>query len=48
MNIFISDLSPIVSAQNLDNKRVVKMVLETAQLLSTAIESYTQYPPTLL
>lgn len=37
MNIFTSDESPIVSAYNLDNKRVVKMVLESAQLLSTAI-----------
>ncbi|HJD56944.1 MAG TPA: pyrimidine dimer DNA glycosylase/endonuclease V [Rickettsia endosymbiont of Sericostoma sp.] len=37
MNIFVTNNCPIISAQALDNKRVVKMVLETAQLLSTAI-----------
>lgn len=37
MNLFASDPSPILSAQYLDDKRVVKMVLETAQLLSTAV-----------
>ena len=37
MNIFVTDIDPEISAQNLDNKRVVKMVLETAQMLSTAL-----------
>ncbi|WP_341794884.1 pyrimidine dimer DNA glycosylase/endonuclease V [Rickettsia endosymbiont of Rhinocyllus conicus] len=37
MNIFVTDISPIVSAQALDDKRVVKMILESAQLLSSAI-----------
>ena len=37
MNIFVTDPCPKISAQNLDNKRVVKMLLESAQLLSTAI-----------
>lgn len=37
MNIFATDPSPIKSAQYLDSKRVVKMVLESAQMLSTAI-----------
>lgn len=37
MNIFVSDKDPKISAINLDDKRVVKMILETAQLLSTAI-----------
>lgn len=37
MNIFVTSNYPKISAQALDNKRVVKMVLETAQLLSTAI-----------
>jgi hypothetical protein len=37
MNIFVTNKCPKLSAQALDNKRVVKMVLETAQLLSTAI-----------
>jgi hypothetical protein len=37
MNIFISDLCPVQSAQNLDSKRVVKMILESAQLLSNSM-----------
>lgn len=37
MNIFVSSLDPYACANHLDDKRVVKMVLETAQLLSTAI-----------
>lgn len=37
MNIFVSDKCPIKCAAYLDNRRVVKMVLETAQLLSTSI-----------
>jgi hypothetical protein len=37
MNIFAIDPDPIICAEELDNKRVVKMVLETCQLLSTAI-----------
>lgn len=36
MNIFLTDPDPTVCAQALDNSRVVKMVLETAQLLSAA------------
>lgn len=37
MNIFLSSPDPRLCAQALDDKRLVKMVLETAQLLSTAI-----------
>lgn len=37
MNIFVSDASPEISARNLDDKRVVKMILESTQLLCTAI-----------
>lgn len=37
MNIFATSQCPISSAQALDDKRVVKMCLETAQLLSGAI-----------
>lgn len=37
MNIFATDPCPRISAQNLDDKRVSKMVLETAQMLSSAI-----------
>jgi hypothetical protein len=40
MNIFATSLSPKESAINLDNKRVVKMVLESMQMLSTAIYFY--------
>jgi Pyrimidine dimer DNA glycosylase len=36
MNIFMTDPCPRQCAIALDNKRLVKMVLETAQLLSTA------------
>jgi len=36
MNIFALDSDPTVSAQMMVDKHVVKMVLETAQLLSTA------------
>lgn len=35
MNIFILDPDPIKAAQNLCDKHVVKMCLETAQILST-------------
>lgn len=37
MNIFATSSCPIESARYLDDKRVVKMVLESAQMLSTAI-----------
>ena len=36
MNIFVVDESPVVSAQQLCDKHVVKMILESAQMLSTA------------
>lgn len=36
MNIFYIDQSPIKCAQQMVDKHVVKMILETAQLLSTA------------
>ena len=37
MNIFVSDKNPDIAAKNLDDKRLIKMCLETAQLLATAI-----------
>ena len=37
MNSFATSSSPAVSAQALDDKRVVKMVLESCQLLNNAI-----------
>lgn len=40
MNIFVSDPNPQKSAQFLDDKRVIKMILESAQMLSTAINEY--------
>lgn len=36
MNIFMVDASPAIAAQSLVDKHVVKMILESAQLLSTA------------
>lgn len=36
MNIFLSSDDPLLCAQALDDKRVVKMALETAQLLASA------------
>lgn len=41
MNIFITNLCPVLSAQALDNKRVVKMILESGQMLSSAIWLHT-------
>ena len=37
MNIFASYSDPVLCAEYLDDKRLVKMILETAQLLSTAV-----------
>lgn len=37
MNIFVTDKDPRVCAEWLDDKRVNKMILESAQMLSTAI-----------
>ena len=37
MNIFATDSCPIECAKNLDDKRVVKMVLESTQMLCTAL-----------
>lgn len=37
MNIFVSSPSPMASAIALDDKRVNKMILESAQMLSTAM-----------
>ena len=37
MNIFFTDPSPIKSAKYLDTKRVNKMILESCQMLATAV-----------
>jgi len=39
MNIFFTSFCPKECARYLDDKRVVKMCLETAQMLSTAVRS---------
>ena len=46
MNIFVLDRNPILAAQYQHDKHVVKMVLETAQLLSTARPFEGSYKPT--
>jgi hypothetical protein len=53
MNIFACDYDPVTAAKCLDDRRVVKMVLETAQLLSGALYllgywNYNLYKPTHL
>lgn len=40
MNIFASDDDPKIAAKNLDDKRVVKMALETAQMISAVAHRY--------
>ena len=40
MNIFVTSSCPDKCAEYLDDKRVVKMVLETAQILSTVVRFY--------
>ena len=37
MNIFVLDANPRLAAEYMCNKHVVKMIVETAQLLSTAV-----------
>lgn len=37
MNIFVTNPCPKESAKALDDKRVIKMILETAQMLSTVV-----------
>lgn len=49
MNIFATDYSPIKAAQNLADVHVIKMTLESAQLLCTYLDSIgvdTPYKPT--
>lgn len=36
MNIYTTDSDPVIAAQNLDDKRLSKSILEVAQILSTA------------
>lgn len=51
MNIFVTHEDPRVSAIYLDDKRVIKMILESAQMLCTALHIHgashlAQYKPT--
>jgi hypothetical protein len=49
MNIFVLDQDPVVSAKSLCDKHVVKMTLETAQILSTVhwiLDGHGPYKPT--
>ena len=41
MNIFFLDKTPSFSAQYLCDKHIPKMLLESAQMLSTAVQNYT-------
>jgi hypothetical protein len=45
VNIFVTSDCPVECAKNLDDKRVVKMVLETAQMLCTALNLANQKTP---
>lgn len=40
MNIFVTDPDPVISAKALDDLRLNKMIIETAQLLSTAMHEH--------
>lgn len=37
MNLFVTDTDPVRAATHLDDKRVVKIILESAQILSTVL-----------
>lgn len=47
MNIFVTSPDPVACAYFLDDKRVIKMVLETAQLLSTVLHQKGYSHPSL-
>jgi len=47
MNIFVTDSDPVVSAQNLDDKRVTKMLLESAQILCSALSNLNSWSSNL-
>lgn len=40
MNIFVTNSDPRISAKNLDDKRVIKMINESVQLLVTALHHH--------
>ena len=45
MNIFVVDEDPEVAARQLCDKHVVKMILETAQMMCTVAHGYGYSPP---
>lgn len=45
MNIFFLDNSPLVAAQMMHDKHVVKMILESAQILSTVCAAHNAWVP---
>ena len=45
MNIFVLDEDPVVAATMSCDKHVVKMILETAQMLSTVAHSHGHEAP---
>ena len=45
MNIFVVDEDPVVAAQQLCDKHVVKMILETAQMLCTVARNHGHEAP---
>ena len=47
MNVFFVDDDPVVAAQSLHDKHVVKMILETAQILSTVCDRWGVWKPEL-
>jgi hypothetical protein len=48
MNIFFIDKDPVVAAQAMTDKHVIKMILESAQLLSTAHRVLDGYESTII
>lgn len=47
MNIFVTDKDPVKAALYLDDKRLNKMILESAQMISTAVQSFGVVNPIL-
>ena len=47
MNVFVLDLDPVIAAQYHNNRHCVKMILESAQILSTAAQLNTEVNPSL-
>lgn len=43
MNIFVTDVNPIIAAQSQHDRHIVKMILESAQMLSTACWEVTDF-----